>query len=324
LNAKNFVASIGSTTNSYYAFIGLPNAEDYDENWDNFPTPPKDSFDELNEVWETIIALKKISNDDIRQVIRKIEWTSGNTYDMYRNDISRNNVASVTERTNLYASNFYVVNEDSRVYICLQNGTSPEYPNGRPSLDEPSFTDLEPRPAGTSGDGYIWKYLYTIKPSDVRKFDSVDYIPVPRDWETNVTNESVRENASKSGQLKVATVIYRGVNLGPARSYIVPINGDGKGAEATVIVGNDAKVESITIRNGGSGYTYATVDLEAVDFPTGIEAPIFDVIIPPPGGHGADIYRLMYLFIPDLKMIQKVQILLLEIKLLELELLKIH
>ena len=24
----------------------------------------------------------------------------------------------------------------------------------------PTFTDLEPKAAGTSGDGYIWKYLY--------------------------------------------------------------------------------------------------------------------------------------------------------------------
>lgn len=291
LNAKNFVESLGSSTNSYYAFIGLPNALDYDENWDRFPTPPKDSFDELNEVWETIIALKKISNDDIRQVVRKIQWTSGDSYDMYRHDISRNHVASVTERTSLYASNFYVVNEDSRVYICLQNGTNPEYVNGRPSVDQPTFTDLEPRPAGDGGDGYIWKYLYTIKPSDVRKFDSVDYIPVPRNWQTSTDNESVRENASKSGQLKIATIVKRGFDLGEPRSYIVPINGDGRGAEATVVVGSDRRVESVTIRNGGSGYTYATLDLEAADFPLGEESPIFDVIIPPPGGHGADIYK---------------------------------
>jgi hypothetical protein len=293
LNAKNFVASLESTSNSYYSFIGLPNSQDYDENWDNFPIPPKDSFDEINEVWETIIALKKISNDDIRQVVRKIQWISGDSYDMYRHDISRNHVSNVTERTSLYASNFYVVNEDFRVYICLQNGTTPEYPNGRPSLDQPTFTDLEPRSAGTSGDGYIWKYLYTIKPSDAIKFDSVDYIPAPRDWETNPSNESVRKNSSKSGQLKIATIVSRGFNLGPARSYIVPINGDGKGAEATVIVGNDSRIESITIRNGGSGYTYATLDLVAASFPvaTGSQAPKFDVIIPPPGGHGADIYK---------------------------------
>ena len=29
--------------------------------------------------------------------------------------------------------------------FALQNGTTPETPDGKPSLDEPTFTDLEPR-----------------------------------------------------------------------------------------------------------------------------------------------------------------------------------
>ena len=42
----------------------------------------------------------------------------------------------------------------------------------------------------------------------------------------------------------------------------------GSGAEATIIVGNDSKVESINISKGGSGYTYGTVDLVAGEVPT--------------------------------------------------------
>jgi hypothetical protein len=107
----------------------------------------------------------------------------------------------------------------------LQNGTSPENPSGRPSLDEPTFTDLEPREAGTSGDGYIWKYLYTISPSDIVKFDSTNYMPVPQDWETSSRDAAVRNNASTSGQLKIVTITNRGVGLGTAnRTYTrVPI-----------------------------------------------------------------------------------------------------
>jgi len=89
-----------------------------------------------------------------------------------RHDYSRSNTAKVSGATNLYTSSFYVLNSDYRVYICLQNGTDPDNPNGKPSLDEPTFVDLEPRSAGTSGDGYVWKYLYTIKPSDIVKFES--------------------------------------------------------------------------------------------------------------------------------------------------------
>jgi len=294
LNAKNFVSLATSSVSSLYSFVGLPNATDYDANWNITPPAPKDCFDEENGYWDTMIALKKIKPDDVKQVIRKITWSSGTTYDMYRHDISRTNPSYPSGALSLYSSNYYVVNQDYKVYICLQNGTTPETPEGSPSLDEPTFVDLEPRAAGSSGDGYIWKYLYTIKPSDIVKFDSINFMPVPKDWETNSENSAVRLNASQpNGQLKIVTIKNRGVGLGTAnRTYTrVPIKGDGTGAEATIIINNDSKVDSITISNGGSGYTYGTVDLVGGNVPTGSTSPLFNVIIPPKGGHGADIYR---------------------------------
>jgi hypothetical protein len=293
LNAKNFVSVASSSSNSYYSFIGLPNPNDYQSNWDSNPPSPKDSFEQENDYWDTMIALKKISSGDIRQVIRKISWTSGVTYDMYRHDISRTNTSKPSGATNLYSANYYVINEDYRVYICLHNGTDPENPTGKPSLDQPTFTDLEPRTAGESGDGYIWKYLYTIKPSDIIKFDSTNFIPVPLNWDSSSENAPVRNNAATSEQLKIITIVNRGTGIGTAnQTYTrVPIRGDGTGAEATIVINNDSKVESITVSKGGSGYTYGTVDLVSGNVPTGSTVPIFNVIIPPQGGHGADIYR---------------------------------
>ena len=157
LNSENFVAGIASTTNSYYAWIGLPNPADFQSDWNENPPAPKDSFSEENDYWDTMIALKKLNSDDIARVVRKISWSSGTTYEMYRDDYSRSNLSPQTSSTNLYDTNYYVMNQNFRVYICLQNGTNPENTSGRPSLDEPLFTDLEPRSAGASGDGYIWK-----------------------------------------------------------------------------------------------------------------------------------------------------------------------
>jgi len=293
LNAKNFVSAATSDINSYYAFVGLPNSSDYDTNWNISPPSPKDSFEQENDYWDTMIALKKLNAGDIRQVVKKNLWTSGTTYDMYRHDISRTNTSKPSEATHLYNANYYVINEDFRVYICLNNGTDPENPVGRPSLDQPTFTDLEPRISGDSGDGYIWKYLYTIKPNDIVKFDSTNFMPVPKDWETSSENASIRNNAKTSGQLKIVTIKNRGVGLGTAnRTYTnVPIRGDGSGANATIVINGDSKVESVTISNGGSNYTYGTVDLVSGGVPLGTTTPIFDVIIPPQGGHGYDIYR---------------------------------
>jgi len=294
LNAKNFVAAATSSSNSYYSFVGLTNATDYASTWENNPPAPKDSFEQENDYWDTMVALKKIKASDVNQVIRKITWSSGSIYDRYRHDISRTNTSQPSGATSLYSSNYYVINNDYRVYICLQNGTDPENPAGRPSLDEPTFTDLEPKAAGDSGDGYIWKYLYTIKPSEVIKFDTVNFIPVPKNWETSSENAAIRNNAAvTNNQLKIITITNRGVGVGTAnRTYTnVPIKGDGTGAKATIVVNNDSKVESITVSIGGSGYTYGTVDLVGGNVPTGTVTPTFDVIIPPKGGHGADIYK---------------------------------
>jgi hypothetical protein len=293
LNAKNFVAGVGSVSNSYYTFIGLPNPTDIDTEWNVTPPSPIDNVNQLNEYWDTMIGLKRVTEGDVTQVVRKNVWTSGQTYSMYRHDISALNPNPTDNETNLYNSNYYVLNSDYRVYVCIHNGASPENNfEGNPSLDEPTFTDLEPRSAGSSGDGYLWKYLYTIKPSDLIKFESTNYMPVPKDWETNNLYATVRDNASTSGQLKAVIIQNRGVGLGTANVYTnVPINGDGNGATATVVINNEEKVESVTISNGGSGYTFGTLDLASGNVPTGSTSPVFNIIIPPPGGHGKDVYK---------------------------------
>ena len=292
LNAKNFVAGVTSSVNSYYSFVGLPNPADYQSDWNSDVPSPKDNFSQENDYWDTMIALKKINAQDVKQVVPKRTWSSGTTYDMYRHDYSRTNLAAVSGSTTLYLANYYVMNSDFRVYVCLQNGIDPDNPEGRPSLDEPTFTDLEPKAAGTSGDGYIWKYLYTIKPSDVAKFESTDFMPVPNNWTTSTDNAAVRDNAV-DGSIKIVTITNRGVGLGTANTVYtnVPIKGDGSDAECTIIINANSQVESVTISDQGSGYTYGNVDLVAGGVPTGTTRPVFNVIMTPQGGHGADIYR---------------------------------
>ena len=292
LNAKNFVAGVSTSTNSYYSFVGLTDPAKIQSDWDNDPPSPIDNFTNHNDFWDTAIALKKINASDVKQIVKKNSWTSGTTYDYYRHDYSITNAPKHAQGTSLYSSNYFVLNSDFRVYICLKNGTSPEQPDGKPSLDEPTFTDLEPKVAGTSGDGYVWKYLYTIKPSELIKFDSTEFMPVPSDWATGSDNSAVRDNAIDGG-LKVVVIQNRGVGLGTAnRTYTrVPIKGDGSGAECTVVVNADQQIGSVDVTNQGSNYTFGTVDIVAGGLPRPDSYPQLDVIIPPTGGHGADIYK---------------------------------
>jgi hypothetical protein len=294
LRAKQFVDASSNT--NYYSFIGLPNPEEYSLDWNISPLSPKDSFEQESDYWDTMIALKKIFPNDIRQSIRKIKWESGITYDMYRHDIDRDKRSIPSRATSLYSSNYYVVNSNYQVYICLQNGTSPDNPEGRPSQFEPTFTDLEPRSVGTGADGYIWKYLYTLSAVDIIRFDSINFIPVPKNWGQDEQSFLIKKNAENGGQIKICTIKNRGdySNVPGIRNRVfqnIPIKGDGSGAFVTITFNNNAKVENVFVTSGGQNYTYGRIDINAGGLPSTQNLPEFDVIIPPRGGHGFDIYN---------------------------------
>ena len=285
LNAENFVNGISTTTNSYYVFIGLPNATEVNSDWNTNTPAPIDNFDDHDNIYDTLISAKKVTSSDVLQVIRKISWTTGTIYEMYRHDYDINNTTPQTNSSNLYNSNFYVMNSDFRVYECIYNGANPTNSGkGIASLEEPTHTDLQPR---LESDGYLWKYLYTIKPSDIVKFDSVDYIPVPQNWLTNSDTLDVR-NAAVDG--KIETVVIENTTSAAYQfsgtKNNVPIRGDGQDGEASVTFVN-GKPTAVQVTNGGTGYSFATLDLDSVVTGSGAE---FSVIIPPPKGHGADIY----------------------------------
>jgi hypothetical protein len=314
LNAENFVKSVsgvGDTSNKYYTFIGLPNsnspAAGGSPTWVSNTPSPVDGFREEYQVKESILSLKQVAAQDVRRLVRKVTWVAGNTYEMYRHDYSVFNVTSVTSQTSLYEANYYVINEDLRVYICLQNGTDPENPKGRPSFDQPTFIDLEPRAAGASGDGYIWKYLYTIKPSEIVKFDSIEFIPVPEDWGNTGESISTKNNAI-DGKIEVVLINDRGTNYQPISTSFsnVPILGDGSGGKATITIDSFGKVSEIFVTDGGKDYTYGTIQFYPGAPGSEITGPLrqlsntgigttsiasFNVIIPPKGGHGYDVYR---------------------------------
>jgi hypothetical protein len=306
MNAETFVksfVSVGNTSNNYYTFIGQPNSSNLQANgtsdWTTNVPPPLDGFKEESEIKETILSLKRVTNDDVRRIVRKVNWNSGETYEMYRHDYSIYNLTPNTNSSSLYESNFYVINEDFRVYVCLQNGTDPENLNGRPSIDQPLFVDLEPRAAGTSGDGYIWKYLYTIKPNEIIKFDSIEFIPVPENWGAEGSESFSVKNNSINGNIKIINIRNRGINYQPiSKSFSnIPILGDGTNGKATVTVDSFGKVSEIFVTDGGENYTKGFIRFEpgAPGIPSELtnDGTIaeFNVIIPPAGGHGYDIYK---------------------------------
>ncbi len=306
INTTNFVNSINTSEDYYYIFVGLPNPNTpgfgRDANWDgpDLAVPssavlpnPTDNFDYLPHYGDTMLYGKRVVSENVRRCIRRIDWTQGVKYDMYRHDYSVSNPAAVTNRSRLYDSNYYAMNSLYQVYICISNGSSGISSTGNQSQDEPLFTDLEPSKAGTSGDGYIWKYLFTVPPSDIIKFDSTEYIPVPNNWETSSLPQivSVRENANSDNNNNQIKFVFID---NPGSGYYtgeVDILGDGSGGRVFVEANEEGEIVNTTVTVGGSGYTYALVDLGPLQSSDTISDPAKLIpIIPPSKGHGYDIY----------------------------------
>ena len=303
LNANNFVESVENTNNSYYVFVGLSNPTGAGSlvgygrsaNWNSDTPSPIDSFSYRSHTSDTMMFGKKVSSANIRRIIRRVDWVSGNRYEIYRDDYSAQNQSPLTAANRLYDANYYVLNSDFKVYICIDNGSTGTNPLGNVSQDEPTFTDLEPSKAGNSGDGYVWKYLFTVSPSDIIKFDSTEFITVPNNWSTSTDSQirAVRENGDSNvneNQIKHVYIEKSGNNYANGLGQEVDIIGDGTGAKARVDVVNGS-ITDVTVSAGGKGYTYGLVDLGTLNSNvTATNQAKLIPIIPPGLGHGSDVY----------------------------------
>ena len=301
LNASNFIDSVTGGNDSYYVFLGLDNpvqdAFGRTTDWNTNIPSPTDNLEYLSHYRDTSLFGKKITSSNIRRLIRKVTWTSNTSYEMYRHDYSIQNPTPNSNSSRLYDSNYYVINSDFKVYICIDNGSSGTSLKGGKSQDEPTFTDLEPSAAGTSGDGYIWKYLFSVSPSDIIKFDSTEYVVVPNDWATSIDSQivSVRENGDSGptnpNQIKKVYIASGGSGYTESVKT-VDILGDGTGGRVSVTVNSSGSIISTQVVSGGYGYTWGIVDLGPLrgsNIPSGSAAKLIP-IIPPSKGHGYDIY----------------------------------
>ena len=301
LNANNFVETVDNSANSYYVVVGLTNPTSPSvgfgriTTWNTNTPSPEDSFNYINHTGDTQVFGKKVTSDNIRRLITRRNWTQGTRYEMFRHDYSISNPSPVTSSSRLYDSSYYVMNKNFDVYVCIDNGSSGISTTGNASQDEPLFTDLEPTRAGESGDGYVWKYLFTVPPSDIIKFDSTEYISVPSDWPTSTTTQiqSVRENGDSTvnnNQIKKVYIDQQGFGYTQNQTgKELDIIGDGTGAKVVIDTDSEGKITKTSVSSGGQGYTYGMVDLGTLGTPS-TRAKLIP-IIPPSRGHGFDLYK---------------------------------
>ena len=279
-NATNFVASL-SAANSYL-FIGRPNA------WpdDNAPPAPTNNWEEFYRTYDEMISLKAIAASDIYHMIPRVTWTSGIVYDMYKQNYSKVNTAH-SGGSNLFDCNFFTVNQNRDVYVCLDNNG-----NTKSTVEPLSVGDIN-TPFYTS-DGYQWLRIYTVSSagwaSSTNNFIPITSGPVVPQTEGMISTVSI----------DVPGTLYSSNGF----DYVYcNINGDGTGAVAKITI-TASVVTKIEVVRGGSGYTFATLDftpnnvyssLVNLDAGTSGLNPEGDgtfrstVIIPPEGGWGSNI-----------------------------------
>ena len=288
-NQEQFVESFSeSGANVYYLGIGRPQAfttstrgdsRTQFEGSDTSPLTPVDSISQEFHTFDDLLAAKKVASTDISVAIARRNWTTGTVYDYYRHDYGHYLTGSTSSlvtadsgATALYDSSFYVLTDDFNVYKCLDNNS------GAASTVKPTGTSTS---ILTTGDGYKWKYMYTLSASQQANFLSTDFMAV-------ATNSTV-SSAAVDGAVNVCKIKTAGSGGTNGTHTGVAIRGDGSGGVASVTVAGGA-VTAVTVTTPGTGYTFAYIrnaDIVSAGA-TSLSGSEIDVIIEPKGGHGAN------------------------------------
>ena len=290
-NQEQFVESFTETAkNIYYLGIGRPQAfttytrgdlRTDNSGSDSAPLTPVDSIGDEFYTFDDLLAAKKVTSSDISIVIPRRNWATGTVYDHYRHDYGNRVTGGTSTQTassgatNLFDATFYVMSSAFNVYKCLDNNS------GANSTVEPTGTSSS---ILTTGDGYKWKYMYTLSAGQQSNFLSIDFMAV-------ATNSTV-SSAAVDGAVNICKIKTAGSGGTNGTHASVPIRGDGSSGVATVTVAGGA-VTAVTVTTPGTGYTFAYIrnaDIVTAGA-TNLSGSEIDVIIEPKGGHGKDAIK---------------------------------
>ncbi len=301
-------ANAGVSDTSATAKVGV-----YRYATEDVPPLPLDNQREKISVYDEIIAAKRITDAFARTVIRRYNWdlVANPKYDMWKPDYSATpggggqiGKQTATGQNSIADAKFYVMNSSYEVFKCLYNGENPSNATGQNATEEPLTTGANYDAATglyteTTGAGYIWKHMYTIPTDDVLKFLSSDFMPIV--LPANASRQATVALAT-AGACDVALIENAGSGLPASQTLHTSIKGDGTGGVVEFATDGSGTITSASVAVRGSGYTYANVLLgngnlysdqaltSAVATPAGATGAI-EVVLPPQGGHGADIYR---------------------------------
>ena len=287
-NAKNFKAAVADANNSVYVFVGKSDkwSSTLDGTSDAAPTTSNTLVDQ-NDTWSNMIALKEVTSSDVINLVRRNNWTTGEIYTAWDDADDTIFIDS--------AKKFYVITTEFKVYKCI---VSP----GTGSTIMPTQTNVNPT---TEGDGYTWKYMFTVFTTDASKFLVNSYIPVKTiapppgvdfaTWYSALSADDQTKYDFQDNSTATTGKIYRYVVTNGGTGYLTPptvnVYGNGTGAVATATI-SGGSVTSVVVStsgagfnaNAGSGYDVAYVTLTGGSG----NGAVVRAVLSPENGHGTD------------------------------------
>jgi len=233
-----------------------------------------DSLYTAEKIYENIVVLEKVANEDVSLVAPRINWTSGVVYDAF--DGAKNNYNySVSFGGGIsYDYKPYVMTDDYNVYVCIKNCESGLYRERTASVVKPTSVGVEPF---QTADGYTWKYLYSVN-DEYFKFLTAKWIPVPQRIKSisntlNTTSAKYRQYQVQQkaditkGRINDVKIDLRGNQnvyfdkQNPTASVV----GHGSGAvvklNTSYVSGKGYKLTGYTITSGGTDYVGGKLSL---------------------------------------------------------------
>jgi hypothetical protein len=280
LNAENFARDIADDANSVYIGIGKtdPWSNQVSATIDSAPFIPNDHQDDMSEASQNCFAMIRLKAGDVATVVPRFNWVSSNVYSAW--DSADSNIFDDNVK-------FYVLTNEFKAYKCISS-------TGQASTSQPVTIGTDPF---TLGDGYVWKYMYTLTAGDSEKFLTNAYMPVKTLQVTEILEDTDVNYAQQQSQItSAASLTLRGIERyvvtaggdGYTTAPEVTITGDGSGATATAVIEDGSNtVTEVVMVTQGTGYSVADVVISGGG---GADATV-RAVLTPDAGHGVDPVR---------------------------------
>lgn len=196
-NAKLWRNALYNSSNNdpvLYVFIGnhVPYANEAS------PDSIVDTISDEKTVWDNMYAAKRLTGNDVELVIPRIDWAANTNYRQYDDQVDYSTLLSANNTTGLEP--MYIMTSERNVYLCVSNNSSAN------STVEPSGDYTTSNGNIATVDGYIWKYMYNVKPFN--RFLTSDWIPAPTS--TNQLDYNVSDTGVVDGELTAIVVTTAG------------------------------------------------------------------------------------------------------------------